>query len=145
MNNKSKIALFFISILLLLGFYIYISTDDYAYENLNEVKAGVSISSEDLVSLFTENEKLANSKYRGKVIEVEGVIKEISFLNDRNTVLLHSKTRGSSVLCDMQANQIEAVKKLRKGQQVKLKGICKGFLKDAIVLHCILTNTQTNE
>nr|WP_271729736.1 hypothetical protein [Aquimarina algiphila] len=104
-----------------------------------------SVNSSELISLFMLNENSANSVYRNKVIEVEGIVKEVTFLNNRNTVLLHGNNKYSSVLCDMKDDQVEEIKKLKKGQKVRIKGVCKGFLKDAIILHCILINTPINE
>ncbi len=116
-----------------------------SYKNIGNISAEVEISSSELVSSFMVNEKHANSIYRGKIIEVVGVIKEITFVNDRNTILLRGDNTYSSVLCDMKLNQTEEIKKLRKGQKIKIKGVCKGFLKDAILLHCMLINTQIDE
>ncbi len=145
MNTKNKIVLLLSILLLVAGLYMYYGIYNRSYKNIETISAEVKISSTELVSSFMMNEKFANSIYRGKIIEVDGVLKEVTFLNNRNTVLLYSDNKYSSVLCDMQANQIEEVKKLKKGQKVKIKGVCKGFLKDAILLHCMLTNTQIDE
>jgi hypothetical protein len=45
----------------------------------------------------------------------------------------------------MQPDQYNSIKKLELGQDIVLKGICKGFLMDAIFLDCIILNPQDNE
>ena len=111
---------------------------------MNAVSADITISSEELVSSFMVDERSANSMYRGKVIEVEGIVKDVTFLNNRNTVFLYGDNKYSSVICDMFPNQESEIKDLKKGQKIKIKGVCKGFLKDAILLNCMLINT-TNQ
>ncbi|RKM87649.1 hypothetical protein D7036_24990, partial [Aquimarina sp. BL5] len=57
-----------------------------------------------------------------------------------NTVILYGDNKYSGVLCDMQSDQTVGIRKLKKGQKIMLKGVCKGFLKDAILLNCMLIN-----
>ncbi len=145
MNTKNKIITFLFCLLLVAGLYFYFGFYNHAYVDIDNVATEIKMSSGELTSKYILNEESANSIYRGKVIELEGIVKEISFLNNRNTVLLHGDDKYSSVICDMQADQTEEVKKLVPGQKIQIKGICKGFLKDAILLNCMLINTQINE
>nr|WP_246615870.1 OB-fold putative lipoprotein [Aquimarina litoralis] len=102
-------------------------------------------NSELLVDLYSKDEDKANSHYKNKIIEVTGIVKEISFLNNRNTILLKGNTTKSSVICDMQLNQTAILRKLKKDDVVKIKGVCKGYLKDVILLNCTFINQNTNE
>ncbi|WP_298540159.1 hypothetical protein [uncultured Aquimarina sp.] len=145
MNKKNKITFSLITLLLLGGFYIYFEFYSYPRMDINKVSTEIKTSSKNLTASFIKNEKNANSIYKGKIIEVEGVVKEVTFLNNRNTVILYGDNKHSGVLCDMQSNQMMEIKKLAKGQKIMLKGVCKGFLKDAILLNCMLINQQSNE
>ncbi len=145
MNRKNKIVLFLLGLFIVASLYVYFGIYYHSYIDIEKVSAEVEISSGELTSFFILNEKSANSIYRGKVIEVEGIVKEVTFLNNRNTVLLQGDTKYSSVICDMRSNQIEEIKKLKQGQKIKIKGVCKGFLKDAILLNCMLINKKSNE
>ncbi|WP_370449472.1 hypothetical protein [Aquimarina sp. BL5] len=53
---------------------------------------------------------------------------------------MYGDNKYSGVLCDMQSDQTVGIRKLKKGQKIMLKGVCKGFLKDAILLNCMLIN-----
>ncbi len=104
----------------------------------------ISISSEDLLASFISDEVAASAAYVEKTIEVQGRVKEISFLNNRYTVILQGKGEYSCLMCDMNTEQMEQIQSIQKGDVITLRGICKGFLMDAILLNCILIN-QPNE
>ena len=91
----------------------------------------------ELITMFQDNEQLANDTYAEKILEVEGVVEEISFLNDRHTILLRGdKFEQNFILCDM-AIESKEKKRMIKGDTIKLKGICKGYLLDVIMLNCV--------
>lgn len=106
--------------------------------------AEYNIASEELISLFKNDEKRSNKIYAGKIIEVTGIIKEINFLNDRNTVILKSATNNFGIICDINEVEKDKLKLLKINQQIKVKGICKGYLKDVILLNCSI-ELPTNE
>ena len=79
-----------------------------------------------------------NRTYVNKVIEVSGVIKDISLLNDRYTVFLKSETFSKNfVMCDMSPSGKIQGDQLTIGDSITLKGVCKGYLLDVIMLNCI--------
>ena len=74
------------------------------------------------------------------IVEIQGVIKEINYQNDRITILLEGNAEKSThVICDIQQNQREAIRNLSPKDTIRLKGVYKGFLKDAIFLNCVLS------
>ncbi len=144
MSGKVKIVIG----LLLIAFgvcYLYFGVYNKPPRDITNVKPEVEISSDKLLTLFHADESLANATYVQKTIEVQGVVKEITTLNNRYSVLLQSKNDSSHVICDMAPSKVMDIKKLKPGQTVRLKGICKGFLMDVIMLNCILVNDKTNE
>lgn len=124
--------------------YVTVVTQEKPNENSLSTKAELHVTSEDLVTSFLSNEELANATYVEKTIEVEGIVKEVTFLNNRYTVLLQGSGEYMCIMCDMKENQIAQVQTLTKGDSVILKGICKGFLMDAILLNCVLVK-KTDE
>lgn len=114
--------------------------------NVSETKPEFTVTAENLISHFKDPGNVNIPLETEKVIEVEGIIKEINTLNNRNTVLLEGGSyEPASVICDMQADQIETLKKLKAKDTVKMKGVFKGFLKDAIFLNCVITYSRANE
>ncbi len=112
--------------------------------NINTVYADSAITAERLVLSYTINEQQSNETYREKILEITGVVREVTFINNRNTVILHGNDIDAGVICDMTDDQAARIKQLTKGQTIVVKGICKGFLKDVILINCILIKVPTN-
>lgn len=139
MKHKNKLFLIIVIFLLLVNGYFYvIPYFKSTHKNLELVASDVSINSNDLINLYVESETETNKLYSGKIIEVKGTVKEVTFLNNRNTVILYGNHKTSGIICDIHESQIEKIKKLKKHQKVVVKGICKGFLKDVVLLNCYI-------
>ena len=145
MTLRKSVILF---VVLLIGLFVFRYLDAVKNEQPNEVslttKTDYHVKSEDLLDSFISNEELANKMYVEKTIEVEGIVKEVTFLNNRYTVLLQGNGSYTCIMCDMKEDQVAQVQTLAEGSSVVLKGICKGFLMDAILLNCVLVK-KTNE
>mgnify|MGYP000032378384 CR=1 FL=1 len=144
---KTKTKFFLIILILLLitgGFYFINPLVNSSNKNLENETAALRLNALDLVENYTNNEENSNDLYAGKIIEVTGNIKEISFLNERITVILNSNSETFGVICDINPNQKEKINQLQKNQKIQIKGICKGFLKDVILLNCTI-DLLTNE
>lgn len=101
-------------------------------------KTDIRISSKQLVSSFLTDSKKAEAIFVEKTVEVEGTLEKISTRNNRYTLFLRGSEENAFVMCDMSPNQVEPLRELQKGQTIRLKGVCKGFLMDAIFLNCIV-------
>ena len=136
---------FFIALTLITGAYIgytYIFSHSI---NIRNASAEVTISAKELTASYISNQESTNKAYKDKVVEVYGIIKEITFVNKTNTIILQSDHKNFNVLCDMHFGSLEGLQNLRAGQKVTVKWICKGFLHDVILLNCMLINTKNNE
>lgn len=100
----------------------------------------IQINASDLLSNFIEDESKANNDFVERIIEVSGVVKEVTFLNNRYTVLLQGKGEYACLICDMDDTEVNGISKVAIGDTITLKGVCKGFLMDAILLNCVLVN-----
>lgn len=139
MKKKNNILYILIALLLLVnGYYYVVPYFTNSNKNLELVAYEASINSNDLIDSFLLSEAETNELYAGKIIEVSGFVKEVTFLNNRNTVILYSQHKTSGIICDIHPSQIEKVKKLKEHQKIVVKGICKGFLKDVILLNCYI-------
>ena len=101
---------------------------------------GSFTSTEFLEKLATENgEKL--EPYIEQAIEVEGIINEINILNGKKSIFITDKRIKGTILCELQKKQSTDVSALKVGEKIKIKGIYKGYLLDAILLNCIVLET----
>lgn len=145
MKLSKKLFLIILSVFVLINVYFYsVSFLKLSENNLEKVSSEVSISTKVLLSSFINNEKKSNELYAGKILEVVGFVSEISLLNNRHTILLYIENEKSGIICDVHNSQIEKIKKLKKHQKIKIKGLCKGFLKDVVLLNCYI-DLELNE
>ncbi|MGB3149520.1 MAG: hypothetical protein WBB27_02570 [Maribacter sp.] len=145
MNRRFKITILSCTILCLGLVYLYFEFHRSAYSEIAKKEVETYVSSQKLLSVFATNEDLANTIYVEKLIQVEGTIKEITFFNNRYTILLKGKDDYSYVLCDMLPTEKDVSQKLKPNDKVRLKGICKGYLMDVVLLNCVLVKKETNE
>jgi len=96
-----------------------------------------SISAENVVSQFHNNEIEATEKYSNTVIEVYGRVKKISHLNNRRTIILEGNS-SSAIICDLDDSEQINIDTLKINQQLYIKGVCKGYLKDIVLLNCFI-------
>lgn len=145
MKTKNKLFIIITSILLLVNMYYYVLPKFSSSEkNLSNTSPELTLTANDLASNYTTNEKKSNVLYSGKVLEIRGIIKEITFLNNRTTIILNSSSKSFGVICDIHPNQQNKINQLKINGSVTIKGICKGFLKDVILLNCTI-DLPTNE
>lgn len=142
MKNKYffLFAFLFISSLCVVFFY-----NKEATINLDGVTADIVVTAEKLTDSFIKDEKKANDTYKNKVIEINGIIKSISLKNNRCTLLLRGNNNGHSVMCDVSIDSEKIVATIVPNKKVTIKGICKGFLQDVIILNCVLINIESDE
>lgn len=107
----------------------------------------VEISAQNLLSVLNDgNLAWKDSLNTERIIEVAGHVKETNFMNGRITVLLKGNNDSPPyIICDMVSHQRRMVSELKPNDSVKIKGIFKGYLKDAVFLDCVVTYSQAND
>ncbi|GAA3642585.1 OB-fold protein [Flavivirga jejuensis] len=145
MNKKKYYFYFLFAFILLISFYVglrYFSTSNVDIQN---APVEITVNAEKLTASFIKDESAANELYKDKVVEVFGIIKGTTFVNKTNTIILQSDYNDYNVICDMQVDSLDVFKQLKPSQKVTIKGVCKGFLHDVILLNCMFINTQNND
>lgn len=139
MNKTENIFLLIVAILVFVGAsFLAIPLFESSEKNLEKTPSEVFLNSNELVANFVSDTEKASVLYVGKVVEVTGFVEEVTFLNNRKTVLLYTENTASGIICDVNENQTEKINTLQKHQKITVKGICKGFLKDVILLNCYI-------
>jgi hypothetical protein len=97
-------------------------------------KPAASMSADDLLLAFQNDENKANASYLNKIIEVSGMVvkkekddsgNEVVYLETTDVFGLVSCTMIPGTTCDAS-----------EGQETKLKGICTGYLSDVVLTQC---------
>jgi tRNA_anti-like len=132
LNSRSK------KIILLAILAAVIGVGVYAYEEYNRTAKDIatvaptfSVTSTAIIEEFTKNDSIANAKYIGKTIAIDGTLKSID--KDENgfcTVVMGDTTNSTSVRCSMDSAHNNEASALKEGTPVNVKGICTGFSKD---------------
>jgi len=108
-------------------------------KNYDNVKADYTLQSERLVAEFEKNEAKANQKYMDKVVEVQGIIAEISADQKGATVVaLRNVDAFSGVLCTLNEDAGKAMQSYTVGKPIKIRGVCTGMLMDVVLNKCVI-------
>ncbi|RNC88284.1 MAG: hypothetical protein ED556_03625 [Winogradskyella sp.] len=95
------------------------------------------------INILDENTSIRNidQSLIDEVILVEGLVKNVNSLNNRNTIIIKG-TNNELVICDMQKNQEPKLNAIHVGDTLAIKGILVGTLKDVIVHNCVITDAD---
>jgi hypothetical protein len=124
-------------ILLGIGFGAWKGLSEYnrTHKDLATVKPDVNISATELIREYEANDSIANLKYLGRVVEINGKVRKIE--QDEKgyyTVIIGDTGNVSSVRCSMDTTHNEDASHLIAGSSANLRGACTGFNKDEMGL-----------
>lgn len=116
-----------------------------------DMKPEFSLSADELMSAYENNKLAAESKYNGKVLQINGIIYGISASGEEAAVVtLQGSTENNalkSVNCKFTGDeQIKELGKLSKGLPVTIIGIVKGegIMSDIAMENCRLAKEEVN-
>ena len=114
------------------GFFFYQTWN--APQRDVRTEKGIAVSAQAIVDAYAGNEKLADSLYLDKAIEVTGTVAELS-KNQQGKAVVALKTNDAlaGVRCTMKEEST-----LKMGDSVRIKGKCTGFLMDVTLIDCYL-------
>lgn len=132
--------IFFIGVIfaLLAASYAY-----YLYQkplaDLENADVAYSINADELFSQFQNNEDEANKKYLGKVIQVNGKVKELSIGDSGDlSVILYSGAAIFGINCGLGKTKDSPFKNYKVGDSIKVKGECTGIAMDVVMTRCVI-------
>ena len=143
---KRNVTIVILVLLVTAGLYAYkIYTGKV--KNLEDVKADVTVTANDLIAAFEKDSAAANKQYLGKIITVNGNIKSIE--KEAGDIILGSGESMSSVRCSLDTNYVKKTIGLNIGNQITIKGACTGFNSDELGLgsdvvlnRCVIPNNK---
>jgi hypothetical protein len=137
MSKKLKI----LAVIVVLGLICFIAVWKYTFKTSDSSaaseKAAFNLKSTELVGSFETDETNANALYLGKVLIVSGRIDQIKEDSLAASVYLKEADAISGVMCSFSKENIDLAK-LAVGDEIKVKGICTGYLMDAVMNRCSL-------
>jgi putative nucleic acid binding protein len=136
-GKKFKIILGFLLVAivsLLIMIYYYNKPD----VNVVKTNAAYVLTAKNLIEEYRADETSTNKKYTEKVIQVNGMVHEITTLKGNSVITIRNADQESSIICHMLPNQTQKALQLVKGQRISVKGVCTGYLLDVMMVKCIL-------
>ena len=112
------------------GYYMF----NKPLESTKSMTAHYSLSAEDLLMAFEEDESAANTKYLDKVLEIKGKVEKIDRKEGSTTVYLDANNPMSNIIFKLE----EPNSKIKEGDDVIMKGICTGYLADVILVRALI-------
>jgi preprotein translocase subunit YajC len=138
--NKKYSGLILVLLLMVLAIGGYFQFNKPA-RNLTKEKADLSIQAPDLFKQFSENETAANQKYLDKVVQVKGILKNVSRAQDGTLNLtLDAGSEMGGITCEVPATNVPKGANLQTGSSITIKGQCTGFLMDVVLVKCVIVN-----
>ena len=137
MKNIKSLISFFLFIIIAFG-----SLDEF--ENLEQSpkvtpdsNPSVIITASKLYKEYNSNEIAADEKYKGKIIEVTGVIRDIgNDIMDNAYITLVGDEYFGDIQCYF--NEKSVVAKLSKGKRITVIGSCSGLMINVQINNCIV-------
>lgn len=121
----------------------------FAYYLYNKPHQGISnetpafvLKAEALVSEYDLDEKKANAKYLGKIVEVSGIVSEKTKDRTGNYNVTLQGPDLAGIGCEFENKVQDKLASLKEGQEVKIKGICTGVLMDVVLVDCVIENND---
>lgn len=130
-----KKTLFFAGVLLCLiaggwGYYQY----QKPRAGLADATAAFQLRAEQLYTEFASDEITASQKYSDKILEVTGRVQVVQASGKLTNILLN----GGSVMGGVNCSLLELEQQVKKGEYIKVKGRCTGFLMDVNLAEAVL-------
>lgn len=125
---------------------ILVAVGIYAYQkftrrpaDLMEGKPDVEVKATELIARYGTDEKEANKKYLGKVLDVSGNVIAVERPNDSATMVLVGEP-GSSIRisCLMNPKYAFLAGDYNKGDAIRIRGVCAGFFTDVQLNRCVI-------
>ncbi len=108
--------------------------------NTQEVEADVVMDSQLLVDEFEANEDEANAKYLDQVIQIKGPINEVFSEEGKTIIVIGTGDVFGNVRCNMLSEEKTTSNTLKKNQIITIKGICTGYLMNAVLVRSVIIN-----
>ena len=135
-----KIGLIALVMIILGGaaaFLVYKYVYNKPHPDYVEKKADLSIAAKRLWTDYSMNKDIADPKYTGKVIEIEGSIMRVESVEDM-VIVVFAYRRGDfgdeGIRVTMLPEYHQAAKGINPFKDVKIKGLCTGYNDQDVIM-----------
>lgn len=109
--------------------------------NIADEAASYTVSASDLIKEFTDNDSVASRKYVGKIISIEGFVKDLNRDERGYYAISLGDTAGmSTVRCSIDSIYSTTVSSVKAGMKASVKGTCTGYNEDELLGLDVIVN-----
>ena len=110
------------------------------HKNMQKASPDFKLTAKNIFTEFSENEKAANTKYLGKVVELTGKVAEVKNENNQSAIVLEDMLFGVSTYMDSSycAANPKVLQDISKGQTITIRGQCDGMLNDVVISRAVI-------
>jgi len=110
------------------------------HKNMKNASPDFKLTAKNIFTEFSDNEKAANTKYLGKVVELTGEVAEVKNEDNQSSIILEDMLFGVSVYMDSSycAANPEVLRDKSKGQIITIRGQCAGMLNDVVISRAVI-------
>jgi hypothetical protein len=138
MKGRLFKILVLISLLVVLVLTFALKQLNKTHTDIRSSRPTMVLTAQNLISEFEEDEEAATIKFTEKLIQFDGTIFNISISDGNSIITIKKNGSESGIICQMLMEDNLNSIKLKKGENVTIKGICSGFLLDVIMVRCII-------
>ena len=107
--------------------------------DLDHLDAVYTLNADDLFRQFENDEAEANKKYLGKIIEVQGKVRDLSIGDSGElNMVLASESEMFGINCGLSKLSQDKYKNYKVGDSIILKGECTGVSMDVVLTRCVI-------
>lgn len=138
MKKALLISLIVLLIAAFSAMYIYTRVYNKPHIDVYEADADYNVSALELIEEFEMDEQQANRRYLDKIVQVNGIIRNIETVNGLSVITLGYDGALAGVICNMDPVENKDVLGLKVGQPLEAKGVCTGYLLDVIIMRAVI-------
>lgn len=133
------LVIFVVFAMIITGSYLY-----FRYmpdKNIARESVDYSFTAQNLAKEYEKNPVGSDNKFIDRIIEVTGVISEISTDQNNSVVfILRDKESTIGVLCTLNAKSTKKASRFKIGDDVKVRGACSGMLFEVVLNKCVIVD-----
>jgi hypothetical protein len=141
MKKLLKLLLLVISIITIMLVVVYLTIRFMPEKSIIKQTADFTLTATSLAEEYEINPTGSDKKFIDRIIEVKGVINEITTDQNNSIVLiLRDKESTIGVLCTLREKKMKFRKHFKLGDTITLKGTCSGMLFEVVLNKCIIVD-----
>ena len=129
-------ALIFILAVLAIGYAAFLNVPQ---DSTAGKEAVMQLGATSLFAEYEKNEKKADKKFIGKIMDIEGQIMGLEKDEaGKGVVILDSGNGMDGIMCTLENSETSKMSGLKEGQNIKIRGKCAGKMMDVVFNKCLL-------